>query len=135
MLVLCGPQDGRMETLGKAIEEYLHNCGRLVYYLGLSNQLLGLDEDLKVMGGREEFLRRLGETAGLGLSANLANLPVQLSDLAQPAGTGRSDPSPEGSARNPRLRAPPEFWNSQSFAQAKCDQIGDSSPIQDRPRG
>lgn len=71
LVVLCGPADEQTETLGRAIEEYLHNCGRLAYYLGLSNQLLGLNADLKVFGGREEFLRRLGETAHLFTDAGL----------------------------------------------------------------
>jgi hypothetical protein len=43
----------------------------LVYYLGLSNQLLGLNADLNVLGGREEFLRRLGETAHLFTDAGM----------------------------------------------------------------
>ena len=60
-----------MESLGRAIEDYLHNCGRLAYYLGLSNQLLGLNADLGSLGGREEFLRRLGETAHLFTDAGL----------------------------------------------------------------
>ncbi len=71
LVVLCGPQGQGMEALGRAIEEYLHNCGRMVYYLGLSNQLLGLNADLNVMGGREEYLRRLGETAHLFTDAGL----------------------------------------------------------------
>ena len=71
LVVICGPQDGQMETLGRAVEEYLHNSGRLAYYLGLSNQLLGLNADLNVPGGREEFLRRLGETAHLFTDAGL----------------------------------------------------------------
>jgi len=71
LVVICGPQDGQMEALGRAVEEYLHNSGRLAYYLGLSNQLLGLNTDLNVPGGREEFLRRLGETAHLFTDAGL----------------------------------------------------------------
>jgi bifunctional enzyme CysN/CysC len=71
LVVICGPQDAAMEDLGRAIEEYLHHSGHLAYYLGLSNQLLGLNADLKVLGGREEFLRRLGETAHLFTDAGL----------------------------------------------------------------
>ena len=71
LVVICGPQGGDMESLGRAIEEHLHNAGRLAYYLGLSNQLLGLNADLNVLGGREEFLRRLGETAHLFTDAGL----------------------------------------------------------------
>jgi bifunctional enzyme CysN/CysC len=71
LVVICGPQGGEMEALGRAVEEYLHRAGRLVYYLGLSNQLLGLNADLNVLGGREEFLRRLGETAHLFTDAGL----------------------------------------------------------------
>ncbi len=71
LVVICGPQGGDMESLGRAIEEHLHHSGRLAYYLGLSNQLLGLNADLNVLGGREEFLRRLGETAHLFTDAGL----------------------------------------------------------------
>jgi bifunctional enzyme CysN/CysC len=71
LVVICGPQEGDMESLGRAVEEHLHRSGRLVYYLGLSNQLLGLNADLNVLGGREEFLRRLGETAHLFTDAGL----------------------------------------------------------------
>ena len=71
LVVICGPQGGDMESLGRAIEEHLHTCGRLAYYLGLSNQLLGLNIDLNVLGGREEYLRRLGETAHLFTDAGL----------------------------------------------------------------
>jgi len=71
LVVICGPQAADMETLGRAVEEHLHNSGRLAYYLGLNNQLLGLNADLNVLGGREEFLRRLGETAHLFTDAGL----------------------------------------------------------------
>ncbi|MCL5279554.1 MAG: GTP-binding protein [Planctomycetes bacterium] len=71
LVVICGPQGGDMESLGRAVEEHLHHSGRLAYYLGLSNQLLGLNADLNVLGGREEFLRRLGETAHLFTDAGL----------------------------------------------------------------
>ncbi len=71
LIVITGPQDRQSETLARAIEQYLHNCGRLAYFLGLSNQLLGLDSELKVLGGREEFLRRLGETAHLFTDAGM----------------------------------------------------------------
>jgi bifunctional enzyme CysN/CysC len=71
LVVICGPQGSGMESLGRAVEEHLHHAGRLVYYLGLSNQLLGLNADLNVLGGREEFLRRLGETAHLFTDAGL----------------------------------------------------------------
>lgn len=71
LVVICGPQGGDMESLGRAVEEHLHSSGRLVYYLGLSNQLLGLNADLNVLGGRDEFLRRLGETAHLFTDAGL----------------------------------------------------------------
>ena len=71
LVVICGPQGGDMESLGREIEEHLHTHGRLAYYLGLSNQLLGLNADLNVLGGREEYLRRLGETAHLFTDAGL----------------------------------------------------------------
>jgi bifunctional enzyme CysN/CysC len=71
LVVICGPPGGDLEPLGRAVEEHLHDLGRMAYYLGLSNQLLGLNMDLNVFGGREEFLRRLGETAHLFTDAGL----------------------------------------------------------------
>ncbi|HHH76179.1 MAG TPA: adenylyl-sulfate kinase, partial [Phycisphaerae bacterium] len=80
LVVICGPQDRDLEALGRAIEEYLHNSGRHAYYLGLSNQLLGLNADLNTMGGRDEFLRRLGETAHLFTDAGMIVITT-ISDL------------------------------------------------------
>jgi bifunctional enzyme CysN/CysC len=80
LVVICGPQGGDMESLGRAVEEHLHHSGRLAYYLGLSNQLLGLNADLSVLGSREEFLRRLGETAHLFTDAGLIVLTT-IADL------------------------------------------------------
>lgn len=60
-----------METLGRQIEEFLYYSGRQAYYLGLNNQMLGLDADLNTAGGREEFLRRLGEMSHLFIDAGM----------------------------------------------------------------
>jgi len=62
------------------MEEYLFNNGRMVYYLGLSNTLLGLDADIADSTRRDEFLRRLGEMAHLFTDAGLI-LITSVSDL------------------------------------------------------
>ena len=80
-VVISGPTDTGKRELAKAIEEYLFNCGRLVYYLGVSNSLAGLDADLKgVSADRTEYLRRLGEIAHLFTDAGTIFIAT-ISDL------------------------------------------------------
>lgn len=51
--------------IAKRLEERLFDRGRFVYYLGLSNALLGVQADVDLAEDRSEFLRRLGEVAHL----------------------------------------------------------------------
>ena len=80
LVVLCGPPGVGKKKLAKSLEEYLFNSGRLVYYLGLSNSLIGLQSDLQFADERVEFLRRLGEIAHLFTDAGVILITV-ISDL------------------------------------------------------
>ncbi len=80
LIVLCGPADVGKKKLAKSLEEYLFSSGRLVYYLGLSNSLIGIHSDLRYADERVEFLRRLGETAHLFTDAGVILITV-ISDL------------------------------------------------------
>ncbi len=80
LVVLCGPAGVGKKKLAKSLEEYLFSSGRLVYYLGLSNSLIGIDSDLRHADERVEFLRRLGEMAHLFTDAGVI-LITAISDL------------------------------------------------------
>ena len=72
MVLICGPDGGGIRELAKAVEEYLFHCGRMVYYLGVSSTMLGIDSDLKTLGPqRSEYLRRLGEIAHMFTDAGV----------------------------------------------------------------
>jgi bifunctional enzyme CysN/CysC len=79
-VVIAGPPGVGKVDLAKALEEYLFNCGRLVYFLGVSNSLLGIDADIQAFGERDEYLRRLGEVAHLFTDAG-AIFITTVSDL------------------------------------------------------
>jgi len=61
-ILLTGGADAPLVKLAQALESTLFEQGRFVYYLGLSNALLGLQAGHE---DRPEVLRRLGETAHL----------------------------------------------------------------------
>jgi bifunctional enzyme CysN/CysC len=67
LVMITGPADDGAAALAKALEEALFHSGRQVYYLGLSNSLLGVGSDLRETGApeRDEQLRRLGEISHL----------------------------------------------------------------------
>ncbi len=71
VVMITGEAGMRKQQLGKALEEYLFHCGRVVYYLGMSNTLAGIDSDMKDTLQRDEFLRRLGEIAHLFTDAGV----------------------------------------------------------------
>ena len=71
LILICGPEGTSRADLAKALEEHLFNAGRMVYYLGVSNSLLGLGADVNVRGERDEYLRRLGEVGHLFTDAGL----------------------------------------------------------------
>ncbi len=62
-VVVAGEADVDARPLARRLEERLLERGRFVYYLGLSNALLGVQAD--VGEDRSEFIRRLGEVAHL----------------------------------------------------------------------
>ena len=82
LLLICGPADTGKINLAKALEENLFNAGRFVYYLGLSNSLLGIDAsiDTNDSGQRDEYIKRLGEISHLFTDAGLL-LITTISDL------------------------------------------------------
>ena len=55
----------------------------MVYYLGLSNTLAGIDADLQTQTERDEYLRRLGEITHLFGSAGFIVITT-ISDLDDP---------------------------------------------------
>ena len=71
LVLISGPADMGKQDLAKALEEDLFNSGRSVYYLGLSDSLLGIDTDIDEGGDRDEYLRRLGEISHLFTDAGL----------------------------------------------------------------
>jgi len=80
LVVVAGPVGTGKIAFAKSLEERLFQGGRQVYYLGLSNSLLGFGADLKDQFEREEYLRRLGEVSHLFTDAGLI-LITTVSDL------------------------------------------------------
>lgn len=71
LVLISGPAEGQKKELAKALESDLFNSGRAVYYLGLSDSLLGIDTNIDEGGDRDEYLRRLGEISHLFTDAGL----------------------------------------------------------------
>lgn len=80
LVVIAGPAGAGKADLARALEEKLFAAGRQVYYLGLDNSLLGIDEDISQGYLRDEYLRRLGEMAHLFTDAGMI-LITTVSDL------------------------------------------------------
>ena len=80
LVIVAGAVNTGKIALAKALEERLFRSGRLVYYLGLSNSLLGVSADLRDQFEREEYLRRMGEVSHLFTDAGLI-LITTVSDL------------------------------------------------------
>ena len=79
LVVLTGPAGLGKAAIAKAVEERLFAGGKLAYYLGLSNSLLG-DDGLREAAERDEYLRRVGEISHLLTDAGLILLTA-VSDL------------------------------------------------------
>lgn len=79
LVILSGTVGGGKVELANKLEEELFSRGRVVYYLGLSNSLLG-QEDIHDPARRDEFLRQLGEVAHLFTDAGVL-LITTISDL------------------------------------------------------
>jgi bifunctional enzyme CysN/CysC len=75
LLLVTGRKNTGKKTLARAIEQKLFAEGKLVYFMGISNVLYGVDADIKTPGPdqshRPEHLRRLGEVANLMLDAGI----------------------------------------------------------------
>jgi len=80
LVVIAGPPQTGKAALAQALEEKLFAAGRQVYYLGLDNSLLGMDEDISRNYLRDEYLRRLGEVAHVFTDAGMI-LITTVSDL------------------------------------------------------
>ena len=80
LIVITGTEGCGKEAFAKSLELDLFNRGRFVYYLGISNSLVGLGSDVGDMGDRDEHLRRLGETAHLFTDAGVI-LVATVTDL------------------------------------------------------
>lgn len=82
LVVIDGPADIGKTKIAQLLEEKLFDAGKQVYYLGLQNSLLGIDNDLSSENLRDEYIRRLGETAHLFTDAGLI-LVATVSDLEE----------------------------------------------------
>jgi len=80
LVVIAGPAGTGKAELAQELEENLFAAGRHVYYLGLDNSLLGVDDDLSQGYLRDEYVRRLGEVAHLFTDAGMI-LITTVSDL------------------------------------------------------
>ena len=72
LIVVTGSKDRNKKNLAKALESRLFEDGKVVYFVGISNVLYGVDADIKTpgeIGDRPEHLRRLAEVANLMLDA------------------------------------------------------------------
>lgn len=82
LVVIAGRPGTGKSDIAQRLEERLFEAGKQVYFLGLQNSLLGIDSDLGTENLRDEFIRRLGETAHLFTDAGLI-LIAAVSDLAE----------------------------------------------------
>ncbi|WP_205848005.1 GTP-binding protein [Anaerohalosphaera lusitana] len=70
LVLITGPADAGKSKLAKQLEASLFDSGRMVYYLGIANTMLGIDSDLNA-GSKDEHIRRLGEISHLFNDAGL----------------------------------------------------------------
>lgn len=73
MILITGDKGSGRIDIAKLLEKNLFDSGRVVYYMGMQNILLGVESDIpKVEGSNEnhkEVMRRLGEVGNLMLHA------------------------------------------------------------------
>ncbi len=71
LILITGERDSGKKPLARELERQLFEQGRLVYFMGISNVLYGVDSDIKKPGEnhRIEHLRRLAEVSHLMLDA------------------------------------------------------------------
>ncbi|QAA35197.1 GTP-binding protein [Clostridium manihotivorum] len=67
LICITGQKDVGKKSIAKELERKLFNDGRIVYFLGISNVLYGVDADIKHTDNdsREEHLRRLSEVSNI----------------------------------------------------------------------
>jgi bifunctional enzyme CysN/CysC len=67
LICITGQKDVGKKTIAKELERRLFNDGRIVYFLGISNVLYGVDADIKHTenDNNEEHLRRLSEVSNI----------------------------------------------------------------------
>lgn len=84
LILITGEKDSGKKPLARELEKLLFEQGRLVYFMGISNVLYGVDADIKNPGEnhRIEHLRRLAEVAHLMVDAG-AILIVTAVDLME----------------------------------------------------
>ncbi len=80
LVVISGDANIGKRKIAKSLEEVLFVKGKFVYYLGISNALLGIDSDMAKKSERDEYLRRLGEMAYLFTDAGII-LITTISDI------------------------------------------------------
>jgi bifunctional enzyme CysN/CysC len=73
LVLVTGEKDSGKKPIARELEQILFQEGRLVYFMGISNLLYGVDADIKLEGSnnRAEHLRRLAEVSHLMLDAGL----------------------------------------------------------------
>ncbi|GFZ33499.1 adenylyl-sulfate kinase [Clostridium zeae] len=67
LICITGQKDVGKKAIAKELERKLFNDGRIVYFLGISNVLYGVDADIKHTenDNNEEHLRRLSEVSNI----------------------------------------------------------------------
>jgi bifunctional enzyme CysN/CysC len=76
LMLITGPSNAGKKPIAKALESRLFDDGKMVYFLGISNVLYGIDADIKKNGGssdeqRKEHIRRLAEVAHIMLDSGM----------------------------------------------------------------
>lgn len=74
LVLVTGVKETGRKAIGKALEARLFADGKIVYYLGMSNVLYGVDADIKVSGetgDRHEHIRRVAEVSNILLDSGM----------------------------------------------------------------
>lgn len=70
LILITGKRDAGKKPLARKLEQRLFGDGRIVYFMGISNVLYGVDADIKGAGNNKvEHLRRLAEVANILIDA------------------------------------------------------------------
>lgn len=74
VICITGLKEAPKKEIAKELEKKLFNEGRMVYFMGISNVLYGVDADIKGKQGanvQEEHIRRLAEVTNVMIDAGL----------------------------------------------------------------